>query len=463
DDEFFKLIFASKKGTGYVGEHTAEQNRAHFGENSLFAGINKSRGICDALISFDLNALPDDAIIKSAHFYLYPMNRVAAKIEKFGEWNLSLLKADNTLEVTDFDDVENADTKGVIGQAIQSSQLTQGIWNHWEFTEQECKLLQEEISNTTVRFRVDGPKDLPDGEDSQMMQFDIGYGKFGGGIHYRPILDIKYTITEQKIKLEASTLSTISIDQTTDELESGFDEEGNRVYGYMDFDLSHLPDPQETMIIQCALKIKNKNSFKKRSDVRYYIELVEVGDAGTYQDIKNRDKIEYIGYEVSESDLNSKEYQYFKFDTLSKMTLDRIHQEGKKLKLVIKPTSAKGMKSRIIKWDRDVKLVVKSIQKHRRAPHGVENLKISKENRMIKLSWDSVDDDAVNGYYVVRNSFHPPKHFMDGVKIYGGKDTYTYDNFASYEKEKYYSVFSYDDVPNFSESISVRYDPLEKY
>ena len=82
---------------------------------------------------------------------------------------------------------------------------------------------------------------------------------------------------------------------------------------------------------------------------------------------------------------------------------------------------------------------------------------------MIKLSWDSVPNDAVKGYYVVRNSFHPPMHFMDGVKLYGGGDTYTYDNFASFDKEKYYSVFSYDDVPNFSEAASVRYDPLEKY
>ncbi|PTB83363.1 hypothetical protein C9926_03325, partial [Sulfurovum lithotrophicum] len=57
-----------------------------------------------------------------------------------------------------------------------------------------------------------------------------------------------------------------------------------------------------------------------------------------------------------------------------------------------------------------------------------------------------VEDEALTGYYVVRNSFHTPNHFMDGVKIYGGKDTYTYDNFASFDKEKYYTVFAYDDV-----------------
>ena len=463
DDEFFKLIFANKSGTGYVGEHTQEQNRSHFGLNSLFVGINKSKGICDAVMSFDFSSIPENAIIKSARFYIYPMNRVAAKIEKFGEWNLSLLEPESFSEVTDFNEIENAKAKGVIGRAIKSSQLTQGIWNFWEFSSHECELLQEEIANKKAVFRLDGPKTLPEGEDSQMMQFDIGYGKYGGGIHYRPILDIKYTLKEEKIKLPAQTLSTISIDAVEEGLKSGFDENGHRVYSYLDFDLSQLPDPQNTMITKCALRIRNKNSFKKKSDVRFYVELVELDEVGTYDDIRNREKIEYIGYEVAESDLTGKECQYFNFDTLSKKVLDAMHQEGKTLKLVIKPTSALGIKKRITEWDLDAELAVKYIEKRRTALPTVENLKISKENKMIKLTWDKVNDEALNGYYVVRNSFHTPRHFMDGVKIYGGKDSYTYDNFASFDKEKYYAVFTYDDVPNFSEPASVKYNPLEKY
>jgi len=375
DDEFFKLIFANKSGTGYVGQYTVEQNRAHFGLNSLFVGINKSKGICNAVMSFDFDSIPENAIIKSARFYLYPMNRVGAKIEKFGQWNLSLLEANSFAEVTDFDEIENAKSKGGIGKAIKSSQLTQGIWNSWTFSRQECELLQEEIANGSAVFRVDGPKTLPDGEDSQMMQFDIGYGQYGGGIHYRPILDIKYTVENEKIKLPAVTLSTISRDGVEEGLNSGFDNEGHRVYGYLDFDLSQLPDSENTMITQCALRIRNNNSFKKKSDVRYYVELVEVDDAGTYEDIKNREKIEYIGYEVAESDLNTKECQYFKFDTLSKIALDQMHQEGKTLKLVIKPTSSLGMKNRIVEWNSDVELIVKYIEK-RRTPVASDSLGI---------------------------------------------------------------------------------------
>ena len=463
DDEFFKLIFANKSATGYVGEYTQEQNRSHFGENSLFVGVDKSRGICKSVVSFNFHSLPKNAIIKSAKFYLYPMNRVAVKIEKFGEWNLSLLECDSFTEVTEFTAIANAKAKGVIGRPIKSNQLTQGIWNHWSFSRHECQLLQEEIQNKKVVFRVDGPKDLPPGEDSQMMQFDIGYGKYGGGIHYRPILDITYTLQDEKISLYADTRSTISIDSVEEGLKSGFDKEGNCVYSYLDFDLSQLPDPKNTMLTQCALRIRNNNIFKKKYDIRYYVELVEVDEVGTYEDIENSEKIEYIGYEVAESDLAGNECQYFKFDTLSKIVLDKMYQEGKKLKLLITPTSSLGIKSRVIEWNPDVELLVRYIEKRREVPTEVKNLSISKENRMIKLSWDKIDDEALRGYYVVRNSFHPPRHFMDGVKIYGGKDTYTYDNFASLDKEKHYAVFSYDDVPHFSEPAIMKYNPLEKY
>jgi len=464
DDEFFKLIFASKDTTGYVGEYTKEQNRSHFGLNSLFVGVNKSKGVCDAVVSFDLSYLPENAIIKEARFYLYPMNRVGAKIEKFGQWDLSLLEHNSFSEISDFDQIDSARSKAIIGQGIKSQQLTQGIWNYWSFSQKECELLQEEIVNKKAVFRIDGPKYLPIGEDSQMMQFDIGYGKFGGGIHYRPILDIKYTIEPTTISLKQDTISTISKQSVKSGiLESGYDSNGDKVYGYINFDLNQLPDYDTTMITHCAIKIKNRNTHKKKSDVRFYLELVELDEVGTYEDIKNRQKIEYIGYEIAQNDLKLKESKYFNFDTLSRKVLDVLHKKGKTLKLVLKPTSANGAKGRITEWEEDVELVITYIPKRRDPLDSVKNLKISKENKMIKLTWDGIKSDDLGGYYVVRNSFHPPRHFLDGVKLYGGKDNWTYDNFASFDKEKYYSVFTYDNVPNFSEPITVKYDPLEKY
>jgi len=57
----------------------------------------------------------------------------------------------------------------------------------------------------------------------------------------------------------------------------------------------------------------------------------------------------------------------------------------------------------------------------------------------------------------VRNCFHVPKSPFDGVKLYAGQDEYTYDNFGNANIAKYYSVFSYDNVPNYSSPASVYY------
>jgi len=46
---------------------------------------------------------------------------------------------------------------------------------------------------------------------------------------------------------------------------------------------------------------------------------------------------------------------------------------------------------------------------------------------------------------------------FDGVKLYAGKDNYTYDVYGSTKIDKYYAVFSYDDVPNYSAGTSIRY------
>ncbi len=45
-----------------------------------------------------------------------------------------------------------------------------------------------------------------------------------------------------------------------------------------------------------------------------------------------------------------------KLDT--KLVLDTMHQEGKKLKLVIRAVSSKGVRSRVTSWDSDAELVL---------------------------------------------------------------------------------------------------------
>jgi len=96
-------------------------------------------------------------------------------------------------------------------------------------------------------------------------------------------------------------------------------------------------------------------------------------------------------------------------------------------------------------------LTLNYIKKRRNAPAKISNLKHSIENSVVKLEWDAPKDDGFTGVIVVKNPFRIPCSPYDGQKLYGGSDTYTYDNFGDNEVHKYYAVFSYDDVPNFSE------------
>jgi hypothetical protein len=103
--------------------------------------------------------------------------------------------------------------------------------------------------------------------------------------------------------------------------------------------------------------------------------------------------------------------------------------------------------------------ISKTIKSYRRKfePSPVTNLKTTIEKGMIKLSWDNPKDEVRVGTYVVRNRFHIPKNPQDGVKLYAGKDNYTYDNYGSVKIDKYYAVFTYDDVPNYSEASFIEY------
>ena len=86
-----------------------------------------------------------------------------------------------------------------------------------------------------------------------------------------------------------------------------------------------------------------------------------------------------------------------------------------------------------------------------------QNLKYFIKNGKINLTWDNPSCDDFKGVYVVRNRFHKPKNHLDGDKIYAGRDSYTYDDFGNVSIDKYYAVFTYDNVPNYSKGVSIFY------
>jgi len=50
EDEFHRTYFPDPKTTGYLSEKkTSKENKLHFGENSLFVGVNESKGVVNQL------------------------------------------------------------------------------------------------------------------------------------------------------------------------------------------------------------------------------------------------------------------------------------------------------------------------------------------------------------------------------------------------------------------------------
>jgi hypothetical protein len=80
---------------------------------------------------------------------------------------------------------------------------------HWNFNKVEKDILSSQLNNNKVLFKIQGPAKLPMGQDSQMMMFDNNYGKFDGGLHYRPNIDIKYTLPSTKIIIKANSILSI--------------------------------------------------------------------------------------------------------------------------------------------------------------------------------------------------------------------------------------------------------------
>ena len=265
------------------------------------------------------------------------------------------------------------------------------------------------------------------------------------------------------ILLPSSVLLNLSICKegvNNNNLICGFDNENNKIYGLMEFNLDTLPDAKQTIITDSYIQIKNKSTTKTKLDIRYNIEFVDIDDT-QYNSMQNRDRIEFIGYEVSRSDLQKNKTHKFIFDHYSRLALEDVHKHNKNAKFIIKPTSS-DIKNHIVDWygiksKNSVKLVVNYINKRKVAVKQILNLKVLTQNNQVKLFWDNPKDDDFKGVFVVRNRFHPPKNHLDGDKIYAGPDNYTFDDFGNINISKYYALFTYDNVPNYSEPVIIKY------
>lgn len=461
-DEFSRTYYASAKETGYVSENI-NNNAKHFGINSLFVGVDENKGVSYAVVTINLKSLPSNALIKSADFNLYPINRVSTTIEKYGEWNVAIVDQTKMGDVTSFDDVENMELLKYVGRPTASHQLTQGIWRSWHFSGIECEYLKKSIVDEKIVLRIEGPKELRIGRSRQMMQWDIGYGKFGMGLPYRPRLELTYTEKPNISALYPKAVYTVSKENViTDEITAGFDEAGAPIYSSFEFDLSALPPYDETMITKAYFELNSTRIYIK-DDIRFHLEFVDTSIDQDYQNITNREIIQNVGYDVSATELKNNQTQYFMFDSFSEITLNEKLKEKATVAFVLKPTSAKrAIKDKKVSWEiknlsLSPKLIVEYIPKRRFPLDKPSNGKIINDSGRIKLTWDNPDHPDFKGVKVIKNAYRKPLSSHDGQKLYAGSDDYTYDDFGAKDIDKYYAIFTYDDVPNYSEPIIVEY------
>lgn len=461
---FSKILYPLKNEIGYVGEKTTK-NKEHFGENSLFVGISENKGACFGVSGFSLETVPENAVIKSAQISFYPMNRVSVQVENFGEWRVGLIDERTIDNMSSFDEIRDAKVLGYIGMATKSSQLSQGIWRTYRFNKQERNVLQEALKRRKVLFRMEGPTKLPLSRGSQLMQWDIGYGPYSGGLTFRPKLEIVYTLENTKIELFSQNEYTITEDEVKEEsLVAGFASNASRIYGCLEFDMTQIFDMQNTIISEAYLEL-DAVGIKANSNIRYHIEMVKMGDGEkSYLKLREREVIERVGYEVSVADLRDDRSQRFVFDSLAIEEMVSTIQANEKIVFVIKASSPKAYaKSEAVTWmdaKRELRprLRLHYIKKRRSGVSAVTNLRSSIENGMIRLDWTNPKEEGFQGVIVVKNAFHAPSTPYDGQKLYGGPDAYTYDNFGDLDVSKYYAVFVYDDVPNISEAAVLPYN-----
>lgn len=457
ENMFSKILYPLADKIGYVGEKT-KQNREHFGNNSLFVGVSEKKGECYGVCGFSLATVPENAVITGASISFYPMNRVSVQIESFGEWRVGQIDERTIDNMSSFDEIKGAKILSYIDRPTGSAQLAQGVWRTYNFAAQEISVLQKSLKRREAYFRMEGPTSLPLSRASQLMQWDIGYGKFSGGLTYRPKLDISYTINEATIDLQSVSEMTIYKSAIEDsKLEVGFDKDGDKIYGCLEFDLSNLPEMDNTVISNAYIDIESYK-ISSAANLRFHIEMVVPCEGEkSYEKIKNRNIIERIGYDVSVSDIKNSPKQRFIFDKLAIEEMLISASKNPKAVFVISASSHKSFcKAQSVEWLDSKKmnkpsLVINYIKKRRNAPSSVDNLQYKIENDLIKLEWSAPEDEGYKGVIVVKNPFRVPCSPYDGQKLYGGTDTYTFDNFGDKSIHKYYAVFSYDEVPNFSE------------
>ena len=431
---------------GFAGttcERIKTSNNDHFGTHSMFVGASKVHGQCIGGIVLYTSILPESAVITDAQFSIYPMNRVDATIENFGEWRFSLIQISVPSDIYNYSMLSNAEVLSR-SPAIHSDAMTQGIWHRWVLEKSDLAALTAGVQKGFVALRVEGPTNIPIGETSQIIQFDIGDGPFGGGTNFRPNLTIAYYDKPIEVTLHPSRITSIGQRSSSEgDLIVGFDPQGHKQYGGLHFDLGAIPT--DTILTAAQINLTNFSVLMDSNDLRFSIEAIDT-PIDSYEQVKNREKKSFVGYEVSDQDLITQDNHVFRFDEQGLRYIESLIESSDSLKLIIRVTSpdSHGIPDTRVVWAHkvtDISLSLAYTTEQRLSPDVMCN-KLSSERleNHTKITWKLSGENSE--VILVRNRFHPPKSPSDGVLIYSGPEHVCEDRHASLTLGTWYSLFA---------------------
>ena len=431
---------------GSAFEHFDKEMSDYYGKFSIFVGASKAHGRLLGGVVFDTGCLPVGAALQNAQFAIYPMNRVNATIEDFGEWRFSLIRLNRPDEIYSYQKLLNADVLAK-SAAIQSDAMTQGIWHQWDFEKSDLEILEKEAIRGFLAVRIEGPADIPAGETSQVIQFDIGDGPYGGGINFRPNLAIAYQPSATKIIIQPHELKSVSPKEISyGSLTVGFDDFGSKQYGSLSFSLTDIPPQSE--ITKATLVLKNFSVLMEQRDLRFSVEAIG-HKVVRYQDLKGRNKQLIIGYEVSDEALLEESEHLFHFDAEGLGYLRQLSERDDTLELVVRATSpdSRGIPDTLINWglsSKDVEIHLSCIPNNSLSENQLCSKLVAERTATGTLiSWKTNTANLM--VQVTRNRFHEPRVPTDGVHIYSGTANVCEDLTSCPTLSTWYSIFLVDE------------------
>ncbi|MGD8811315.1 MAG: PQQ-dependent sugar dehydrogenase [Thioalkalispiraceae bacterium] len=92
-------------------------------------------------------------------------------------------------------------------------------------------------------------------------------------------------------------------------------------------------------------------------------------------------------------------------------------------------------------------------------PAVVSNFTATAQDQSINLSWNNPGDSDFAGVIIRRSTSGNPASISDGTEVYNGAGSSITDSGLTNGTTYYYSIFTYDEVPNYSGAVSINARP----